>query len=90
MKNRNIAKALTLAVRYGGIDANHHKAWVIDQMVRALTNCPIININAIDCNGKKYTYPTQGESKKYKTFVKNACYGEDGPNTYEWDIGIIP
>ena len=31
-----IARALELAVRYGGIDGAHHKAWVIDQMVRAL------------------------------------------------------
>jgi hypothetical protein len=29
-------KALNIAVRYGGIDGDHHKAWVIDQMVRAL------------------------------------------------------
>lgn len=30
-------KALEVALRYGGIDGGHHKAWVIDQMVRALT-----------------------------------------------------
>ena len=29
-------KAIEIAVRYGGIDGEHHKAWVIDQMVRAL------------------------------------------------------
>lgn len=28
--------AIDLAVRYGGIDGSHHKAWVIDQMVRVL------------------------------------------------------
>lgn len=32
-----IKAALTLARRYGGIDGAHHKDWVIDQMVRALT-----------------------------------------------------
>lgn len=26
----------------------------------------------------------------YKTLVKEACAGEDGPDTYEWDIGIAP
>ena len=31
-----IDKAIDLAVRYGGIDGDHHKAWVIDQMVRVL------------------------------------------------------
>jgi hypothetical protein len=29
--------ALENAERYGGIDGAHHKTWVIDQMVRALT-----------------------------------------------------
>ena len=31
-----IDAALRVAVRYGGTDGDHHKAWVIDQMVRAL------------------------------------------------------
>lgn len=31
-----IKQALDLAVRYGGIGGDHHKAWVIDQMVRKL------------------------------------------------------
>jgi hypothetical protein len=29
--------ALEVAQRHGGTDGDHHKAWVIDQMVRALT-----------------------------------------------------
>jgi hypothetical protein len=28
--------AIEVAVKYGGIDGAHHKAWVIDQMVRIL------------------------------------------------------
>lgn len=31
-----IERALEIAWRYGQIDGSHHKAWVIDQMVRAL------------------------------------------------------
>ena len=31
-----IQKALEIARRYGSIDVEHHKAWVIDQMCRAL------------------------------------------------------
>jgi len=61
-----INKALILAEEYGGIDGDHHKAWIIDQMVRTLLG------------------------DKYNQFVKNACAGEDGPNTYEWDVGIAP
>lgn len=29
-------RALDAALRYGAIDGDHHKTWVIDQMVRAL------------------------------------------------------
>lgn len=34
---KRIAKALKLILQYGGIDGDHHKAWVLDQVVRALT-----------------------------------------------------
>ena len=32
-----ILAALDIAMRYGSIDGAHHKMWVIDQMVRSLT-----------------------------------------------------
>ena len=67
MKDKEkIEKAIELAVRYGGIEGDHHKAWVIDQMVRVLTG------------------------DKYDILVREACAGEDGPNTYDWNIGIAP
>lgn len=37
-------KAIELAVRYGGIDGAHHKAWVIDQMVRILAGDEYENV----------------------------------------------
>jgi hypothetical protein len=61
-----IDKAVELAVRFGGIDGDHHKAWVIDQMVRTLLG------------------------DRYEEVVKEACNGEHGPNTWEWDCGIAP
>ncbi len=36
-EQKRINKALTLALSYGAVDGGHHKQWVIDQMVRALT-----------------------------------------------------
>lgn len=36
-KDKQIEKALNIAFDYGQTDGEHHKAWVIDQMVRALT-----------------------------------------------------
>ncbi len=32
-----IALALTVVERFGGIDGEHHKTWVIGQVARALT-----------------------------------------------------
>ena len=34
--HERIAAALVIAMRYGQTDGSHHKAWVIDQMVRSL------------------------------------------------------
>lgn len=61
-----VGMALEIAVRWGGIDGDHHKAWVIDQMVRALA----------------------GDG--YEALVADAKNGEDGPETYEWGVGIAP
>ena len=41
-----IDEAIAIAVRYGGIDGDHHKAWVIDQMVRALADVRYASIVA--------------------------------------------
>ena len=61
-----IQKAIDLAVRFGGIDGAHHKAWVIDQMMRALAG------------------------DDYERIVREAKAGSDGPDTYDWDVGIAP
>ena len=65
-KQEKINEAIEMAVRYGGIDGDHHKAWVIDQMVRILA----------------------GDT--YDQVVADAKAGEDGPETYDWDVGIAP
>jgi hypothetical protein len=85
-----IEQALSIAVRYGGFDGEHHKAWAIDQMVRALTGCPTVERSAVDARGKPYTFETFGESAEYLELVREACDGEDGPDSYVWDRGIAP
>lgn len=85
-----ITLALQFAVSYGQIDGAHHKTWVIDQMVRALTGCPWIQGTAINFRGQPYQYDRQGESAEYVTLVAEHNAGEDGPNTYTWDVGIPP
>jgi hypothetical protein len=83
-----IEKAIELAVRCGGIDGLHHARWVIDQMVRALTGCPLVTKTAKDCNGRPYSYETVGESDEYRRLVAEAKAGDDGPESYEWDCGV--
>ncbi len=83
-------EALQIAAECGGIDGAHHKQWVIDQMVRALTGCPMVQRLALDCNSAPYWYSSRGESEEYEEWVEGVRYGEDGPATYDWDEGIIP
>jgi hypothetical protein len=79
-ENARIAIALKYA-ESGVYDGAHHKDWVIDQMVRALTGCPMVPKTAVDAYGKPYGYEGQGESAEYEKFVR------DNPG---WDEGIAP
>jgi len=86
-----ISKALARITESGGIDGGHHKQWVLDQVVRCLTGCPSVEVQATACNGKPYSYVTLGESEEYKDWRTAYTQGEDGPDTYEtWDEGIPP
>ncbi len=51
-----------LIVQYGGIDDRHHKNWLLDQVVRIATDCPLVVKSAKDCNGTPYEYEALGES----------------------------
>ena len=62
---QKIEAALELAKNYAQIDGDHHKAWTIDQMVRALTG------------------------DDYEHWIKMHNQGDDGPNTYAWETGIL-
>jgi hypothetical protein len=75
-----VRKALAIAPD-SMYDGEHHKVWAIDQMVRALTGCPVVTKTAVDYQGKPYTYEGQGESEEYLRFTENLG---------EWDEGIAP
>lgn len=79
---RRIALALEYIYRYGSIDGGHHKQWVLDQAVRALTGCP--TIDGVGTDGDL------GESDEYRAWVQAAKAGEYGPDSYDWDTGIAP
>ena len=82
-----IYRALDFIGRYGGIDGEHHKQWVLDQVARALTGCPMVEKPHILGN-----YEVQGESEEYLEWVRQmkGAVGEDGETEYNWDEGIAP
>lgn len=90
---RRIELALELAVRYKGIDGHHHQDFAMDQIVRALTGCPMVT-KRVEKGFRgaphAYSYKAQGESDEYLKLVAEAKDGEDGPETYSWDEGIPP
>jgi hypothetical protein len=47
-----IALAIDLAIRYGHIDGDHHKMWVIDQIVRILAGKRYAKIIRESCDGE--------------------------------------
>lgn len=50
--NNNKEAAINIAVRFGGFEQAHHKAWVIDQMVRALAGVDYDQIVKDTCHGE--------------------------------------
>ena len=89
-EDERIERAIELGFEYGSIDGGHHKMWVIDQMIRILTDCPTITLKAVDVNQTEYEYQSLGESDKYRELMATFRDGEDGPETYSWDEGIAP
>lgn len=84
------ALALDFVMRYGGIDGDHHKTWVIDQVVRALHNVPVTVTRRSWSDGSFRDDVEQSTNEAYENWVKSYNDGEDGPDTYEWGVGIAP
>lgn len=80
-----IARALEIA-KGGTIDGAHHKQWIIDQVVGALTDCPDVEWTAVDCRQQPYTYVAMGESAAYLAWL--AALYQEGRGL--WDTGIAP
>lgn len=87
---RRLKKGLDTIVRLGGFDGDHHKAYALDQAVRALTGCPVEVKYIKGSDGKMYPYDEQVANHEYSDLVRKACEGEDGPNTYDWNEGCPP
>ncbi len=73
-----ITEAINVAYTYGQVDGSHHKAWVIDQMVRALLG------DAYD--EWIYAYKKTDDDGNL-TDPEDEDEDED---IYDWDEGIAP
>ncbi len=77
--------------RYGQIDGDHHKAWVLDQVSRILKGTPIeVKLAKWDDGQQEYRITTLEPSGEYRKWVSELMDGEDGPATYTYDIGVAP
>lgn len=76
--NKRIDNALGFLSIWGQVEGDHHKAWVIDQVVRALCGCEG------DFNDSFF------QNEEYKDWVYGYCYDDNHVMEYEWDIGIAP
>lgn len=83
--------ALYWIMKYGDIDGVHHKDWVLDQIVRILNGTKVIVKLARWSGGhEEYRIKLDEPPVEYHKWVEEICDGEDGPNTYSYDVGICP
>ena len=76
---------------YGGIDGDHHKAWVLDQVARLLHGAKMTATEARWSNGhSELRFEVGDPTAEYHTWVAEVKSGEDGPETYDYDVGIPP
>lgn len=76
---------------FSSISGDHHKNWLIDQIVRILKDTEVVcNVYSFS-DGTKENIVSLGEpTKNYHEWVKEMKFGEDGPGTYDYDAGIAP
>lgn len=84
--------AMVFIDKYGQIDGEHHKQWVLDQVARILLGTKIILKQAKWSDGlTEYRVTTDEPSYVYLDWVKDRK-GEmiDGEYEYDYDEGIAP
>lgn len=75
--------------KYGQVDGSHHKAWVLDQVMRILKGGEIELTQASWSSGYKEWRFSVYESEDYKQWVNEMLDpDENGEPTYYYDNGI--
>lgn len=88
------AWAMRFIEAYGGIDGDHHKTWVLDQVARILKGTPVeVRLARWDDGFSEYRFSTAAEpSSEYREWAHSMLgkQGEDGEYEYDYDVGIAP
>lgn len=82
--------ALLFIEMYGGIDGDHHKDWVLDQVARILNGAPIAVKQASWSNGHTELRYTVGTSDQYVNWTETVQLDNDGNRVYSYNEGIAP
>lgn len=75
-----VTSALAMLQEWATHDGAEHKAFALDQVLRALTGCTIDDEDKV----------ARGTTAEYETFVALFESGSHGPKTYTWDRGEAP
>lgn len=69
--------AMVFVEKYGSIDGDHHKQWVLDQVARILKNTPVVVVQARWGNGHTEDRFTVADppSAEYEAWVKGMTSG---------------
>jgi hypothetical protein len=86
--------ALYFIGRYGQIEGDHHRCWVLDQAARILNGTPVVAVEAKWDNGHTELRISVADepSQSYLNWVKEmkGPADENGETEYGYDEGIAP
>jgi hypothetical protein len=84
--------AMLFIEKYGQIDGEHHKTWVLDTVSRILMGTPVVVVKARWSNGQEEDRFWLAEpSKEYLDWREDMlCRDENGDPQYGYDEGIAP
>ena len=83
--------AMEFISRYGQIDGEHHKQWVLDQVARILKGTPVIVTLARWSDGQsEYRFTLGKPSDEYLAWVQDMRTNDGSDDQYAYDEGIAP
>jgi hypothetical protein len=84
--------AMEFIERYGGIDGDHHKLWLLDRVARLLKGAPVeVRLAKWDSGHEEYRFSI-GTSDDYEEWVEymKGWNEEEGEYDYSYDWGDSP